>query len=219
MLTNTYDISLCDYLRRHLSTGDVVLDAGANIGYISAMAGSLVGQNGEVHGFEPLQECFARLQVLARLNPQFRFVFNNCALGEEEGVLPISIPDGDARNATLVSGKGYSERRQVAVKRLDNYILEKIEAPERIKLIKVDVQGFELPVLRGLKRFFQSTGLRPLIACDMKPWELPYLGWTLEDFESYMRDFGYSAWNIVRDSVPIPLRRVKGWQAVVFKVI
>ncbi|MFZ4698709.1 MAG: FkbM family methyltransferase, partial [Candidatus Methylumidiphilus sp.] len=110
MLTDSYDIILCDYLRRHLAPGNIVLDVGANVGYISATAASCVGESGEVHGFEPLPVCYTRLQRLQELNPNIRFKFNNVALGESEGLLPIAYnPQGDSRNATLVPGKQFAE--------------------------------------------------------------------------------------------------------------
>src|SRR5215469_2316955 len=59
MLTASYDIILCDFLERNLTPGDTVLDVGANVGYIAAVAASRVGSVGEVHSFEPLRECFA----------------------------------------------------------------------------------------------------------------------------------------------------------------
>jgi FkbM family methyltransferase len=62
--------------------------AGANVGYISAVAASCVGKSGAVHGFEPLPECFARLQTLRGLNPDSPFFFNHVALGERPGILP-----------------------------------------------------------------------------------------------------------------------------------
>ena len=218
MISNTYDINLCEYLRNHLSAGDIVLDAGANIGYISAVAASYVGPSGEVHGFEPLAECYARLQRLAHLNPGFRLIFHNVALGNEEGVLSISCPGTDARNATLVPGKNYPDVRPVQVMRLDDYIFNNIPSPERIRVIKIDVQGFEYPVLRGLEKFFARTRLRPLIACDMKPFELPSLGHTIGDLEQYMRNFGYAAYHVVRDNVPMDLGKVRDFQAVLFRV-
>lgn len=217
MLTNTYDLILCRYLETHLSPGDIVLDAGANVGYISAVAGSYVGPTGEVHGFEPLPECYARLQILAKLNSQIHFFFNNVAVGEEDGMLPISCPTGDARNATLVRGEADTASRQVPVRRLDNYISENIGSPERIKFIKIDVQGFEFPVLKGLKQFFVKTGLRPPIACDMKPWEFPNLGLTLEDFDRYMKSLNYVAYDQVRENTVIDIRTVTDWQAVLFR--
>jgi hypothetical protein len=97
MLTASYDIVLCEYLEQHLKAGDVVLDAGANVGYISAVAASCVGKSGAVHGFEPLPECFARLQTLRGLNPDSPFFFNRVALGERPGILPIAYdPKGES---------------------------------------------------------------------------------------------------------------------------
>jgi FkbM family methyltransferase len=218
MMTGSYDIILQEFLRKHLRAGDTVIDGGANVGYISATAASYVGPSGEVHGFEPLQECFARLEVLASLNPQFHFFFNNVALGEEDGVLPISCPQGDARNATLVPGKDYTDIRQVPVKRLDDYVAANVRSPEKIRIIKLDVQGFEYLVLRGFERFFTGTTFRPIIACDLKPWEMRNIGYTLDDFDRYMRKFGYRAFDIVRENVPIDLCSLTDWRAVVFRM-
>jgi FkbM family methyltransferase len=217
MMTGSYDIILQEFLRKHLQAGDTVIDGGANVGYISAVAASHVGPSGEVHGFEPLQECYARLQVLANLNPQFHFFFNNAALGEENDVLTISCPEGDARNATLVPGKDFTDTRQVPVKRLDDYIAANVRAPEKIRLIKLDVQGFEYLVLRGLEKFFAGTGLRPIIACDMKPWEMQNIGYTLEDFKQHMQRFGYHAFDLVRENAPVDICSLTDWRAVVFK--
>jgi FkbM family methyltransferase len=217
MMTGSYDIILQEFLHRHLKPGDTIIDGGANVGYISAVAASEVGPTGEVHSFEPLLECYARLQVLANLNPEHHFFLNNAALGEEEGVLTLYCPEGDARNATLVAGKEYTDKREVPVKRLDDYIAANVRSPEKIKVIKLDVQGFEYLVLRGLEKFFADTTLRPVIACDMKPWEISNIGFTLEDFERYMKKFGYRAFDIVRENVPVDICSLTDWRAVVFK--
>lgn len=194
MLTNSYDIILCSFLRKHLRSGDIFLDVGANVGYISAVAASYVGETGEVHSFEPLKECFARLETLAMLNPNMAFKFNNTALGDKPSQLPISYnPNGDSRNATLVPGKNCTARYFVPVERLDEYIQKNIAQTDRIRVIKIDVEGFELPVLKGLERFFVNTASRPLIVCEVKPWELQPLGYTLGEFDGFMKKHGYTA--------------------------
>lgn len=91
MLTQSYAIILCDYLKGHTAPGDNVLDVGANVGYISAVAASCVGISGQVHGFEPLRERYERLERLRQLNPDFHFVFNNVTLGETPEFLPITF--------------------------------------------------------------------------------------------------------------------------------
>jgi FkbM family methyltransferase len=218
MLTQSYDIILCDYLKRHLKPGDIVLDAGANVGYISAVAASYVKASGEVHGFEPLAECFARLERLRELNPGLQLFFNNVALGDVDGVLPIAYnPHGDSRNATLVPGKQSEVTREVPVQRLDEYIRAKISSPERIRLIKIDVEGFEYSVLRGLSTFFRETSSRPLIVCEVKPWELSRLGATNDDFERYMKEFGYRAYRITHDDTPVSMNQVTDMEILVFR--
>lgn len=219
MLTQSYDITLCDYLQKHLGAGDIVLDVGANVGYISAFAASCVGVSGEVHGFEPLPECFARLQILRQLNPDFHFFFYNTALGEDAGFLPISYdPRGDSRNATLIPQKSPTKVLQVPIKRLDDYILENIGSPQRIKIIKIDVEGFEFPVLRGLKRFFAETKCRPSIICEIKPWELKNVGFTLEDLDQYMKESGYRTYDLANDNTTIALPELKEMAVLLFRV-
>ena len=219
MLTGSYDLLLCDYLKRHVRPGDIVLDVGANVGYISATAASYLQPGGEVHGFEPLPECFARLERLRELNPQFRLTFNNFALGETDDVLPISYnPDGDSRNATLISGTGNKagQVREVPVLRLDEYIRTHIPNPEKICLIKIDVEGFEYRVLRGLSGFFAENRCRPLIVCEVKPWELKRLGATPRDFADLIRGFGYKV-SRIEDQSPVDLATMTEMGVLVFQ--
>jgi FkbM family methyltransferase len=219
MLTRSYDIVLCDFLKRHLVPGDIVLDAGANVGYISAVCGSRVGTTGEVHSFEPLRECFARLQYMRQLNPTLQIFCNNFALGSQEGMLSIGFdPAGESRNATLVPGYNTPTRYEVPVKRLDAYIKESITRPESIKLIKIDVEGFEFAVLQGLEAFLAGTACRPLIVVEIKPWDVVKLGYKMADLESYMRRFGYEAYDLVDENRRIDLRAMTEMEVVLFRV-
>ena len=219
MLTQPYDITLCDYLKRYLKPGDIVLDVGANVGYISAVAASCVGASGEVHGFEPLSECFARLERLRELNPGLALFFNNVALGDADGILPIAYnPNRDSRNATLVPGKHFAETREVPVLRLDEYIKARVSSPEKIRVIKIDVEGFEYPVLKGASALFSETSIRPRIICEIKPWELRNLGATLEDFDRYMSGFGYRAYRITQEDTPVSLSDLVDMEILVFRI-
>lgn len=218
MLTHSYDILLCTLLSRRLEEGDIVLDAGANVGYISAQAAACVGTTGEIHGFEPLSECFERLQRLRELNPEFNFKFNNVALGDNEGSLSIAYdPRGSARDATLVPGNSVVESRRVHVMRLDDYIFSAISLPQRISLIKIDVEGFEFPVLLGLERFFAETTYRPWIVCEVKPWVLAKLGHSTQEFDLYMKRFGYVAYDMLDTHRPVQLKTLSDMGVLLFR--
>jgi hypothetical protein len=114
-----------------------------------------------------------------------------------------------------VPGKHFSETRQVRVRRLDDYIAESIASPERIKLIKIDVEGFEFSVLKGLSRFLATA--RPLIVCEIKPWELAKLGATPGDFARYISGFGYRSYVITSDDTPLELTGLKDMEVLVFR--
>ena len=219
MLTGTYDIILCNFMRRNLTAGDIALDVGGNVGYICAFAASCVGTSGEVHSFEPLHECFERLDLVHRMNPDFSITCNQFALGSEEGSLPICFdPVGSSRNATLVPGYDMPVRYEVPVKRLDAYIREVITSPERIKLIKIDVEGFEFSVLKGLERFLAENTNRPLIIVEIKPWDVAKIGHDMKEFQEYMGRFGYKAYDMVDESKFIDLPSMKDMEVVVFRV-
>jgi FkbM family methyltransferase len=218
MLTGTYDIILCDFMRRNLTAGDIALDVGGNVGYISAVAASFVGTSGEVHSFEPLRECFERLDLVRRMNPDFRIACNQFALGSEEGSLPICFdPVGSSRNATLVPGYDMPVRYEVPVKRLDAYIREAIISPERIKLIKIDVEGFEFAVLKGLEGFLAGSTHRPPIVVEIKPWDVAKIGHDMKQFQDYMGRFGYKAYDMVDENICINLLSMKDMEVVVFR--
>jgi FkbM family methyltransferase len=218
MLTGSYDIILCDILRNSLSPGDIVIDVGANIGYISAVAASFVGPSGEVHGFEPLKECYERLRILQARNPRYKFVFNNVALGQENGSLPILYePQHGSRNASLVPDSGGSTTHQVPVVRLDDYVFGNISEPERIKVVKIDVEGFEFPVLLGAEKLFAQTTFRPLIICEIKPWVLQNNGFTLEDFDLYVKRFGYKSYDSVQCNKSVELRSLTQMEVLLFR--
>jgi FkbM family methyltransferase len=217
MLTESYDIILSDVFRRTLRQGDIVIDVGANVGYVSAVAASYVGPSGEVHGFEPLPECFERLQVLQALNPRHKLVFTNAALGEKPGALSISYdPRGGSRNATLVPGYSNPRNVQVPVMCLDDYVSVNICRSERIKVIKIDVEGFEFPVLLGAEKFLARSACRPLIVCEIKPYELRKCGFTIEMFDRYMKKFGYHAYDSVRCNKRLDLCSLVGMEVVLF---
>jgi len=217
MFTQSYDQNLEELFRQELRPGDIVLDAGSNVGYVAATAASFVGPTGQVHGFEPVKVSYERLEVLKRLNPEYQLFFNNVALGDQEGVLPVTYnPAGQARNATLVPGEQIGITTEIPVKRLDDYIRKNISTPERIKLVKIDVQGFEFLVLRGLEGFF-GMGHRPLIACEIKPWVITKLGYTMADFEQYMKNFGYTPFDLVDQDKVVDITKFETLEIVLFR--
>lgn len=191
-------------MRRLLKQGDVFFDVGANIGYLSAIAAGLVGTRGQVHAFEPVPQHFARLRRLAELNPDRMIVANACAAGEADSTNTIYLARAAGQSTLVTSYKTRNDivgSQEIRTVRLDSYIDH--ARIDRIALIKIDVEGYELPVLKGLEGYFRRTGQRPPIICEIAPRAYPLLGRTLSELVRYMRDFGYSAFDLADGVTPV----------------
>ena len=137
------------FFRRYLRAGDVVADVGANIGDVAIVCARTVGTRGRVHAFEPHPRVFGWLGQNVELNGLANVKLTNTALGERDGSLDISNDRRDDMNRLLPDGGGIS----VPVRRLDDLL----QGVQRVDLLKIDVEGFELFVLRGAPRVLERT--------------------------------------------------------------
>ena len=135
------------FLRRTLSPGDVAVDVGANIGIYTQLLSRWVGPTGFVHSFEPSPENFGRLQSVTRKLVNVRL--SHAAVGESSRRTTLYVSDklNVDHRAYLTEG---DSRHTVPIEMiaLDDYF----KPGERVDLIKMDIQGYELHALRGARR-------------------------------------------------------------------
>ena len=211
MYYDLYEPETIHALRRLLQPGDTFVDAGANIGYISTVALGLVGPAGRVHSFEPVPAYFGRLQQVARTNRTYNLVVNPWALGDVPGTATIHI-NGAANIGwnTLVPGfmheASRQDTREVPVRRLDTYLSE--QGLTNVALIKIDTEGYELPILRGLSGYLDGPAPRPHIICEVAPAAYPLLGHTLADLAACLLAYGYCACTLGRDPAAVDVTRL-----------
>jgi FkbM family methyltransferase len=134
--------------RRFMAPGDVALDVGANIGAHTLALAGLAGPAGAVYAFEPQRLVFQTLCANVALNSLSNVQCVNAAVGATARVLHLFDPDPEADNnfggvelAMLAAPAGAPPTPQVV---LDEYL-----ALDRLKLVKIDVEGMEAEVLRG----------------------------------------------------------------------
>jgi FkbM family methyltransferase len=173
-------------LARHLSAGCVVVDAGANIGIYSKFLAQCVGPRGTVHSFEPSPENFARLHDALSDFPNVRL--NQLAVSDktEESLLYVSDDLNVDHRAYPTEGES---RRTVSIRStsLDDYF----KPGQRVDLIKVDIQGYELHALRGARRVLADNPNVKLLL-EFWPYGLLQAGVSAEAFLSYLRDAGFT---------------------------
>jgi len=162
---------------RVLGPGATVVDVGANHGYFSVLAAALVGPTGRVEAFEPNPPVADALaEVLARNGVDGRVSVHRVALADRDGeaeFFPSVSPVNDGLSSLLVSDDAVAH----GVIRADHSIRVPTETFDafaeraelgRVDLLKIDVEGAEALVLRGMERTL--AGLPPRrIVCETTP--------------------------------------------------
>jgi len=215
-----YEIATVECIKKILKKGDVFIDVGAHIGYLTAVGASLVGKEGQVYSFEPVPLYFEYVRKLALQNPGYKIVPQNCALGDKTGTAVMCYGGPfNSGGSSLVAGElnpaTIEGSINVSVRRIDDYLRQnKLEV---VDLIKIDVEGFEFPVLKGLKSYFENTNYRPSIICEITPSAYPLLNYKREQFIAYMKRYGYDAYNIMAPWRKVDITKFKEGTNVVFK--
>lgn len=127
-------------VRSTLQPGDTFVDAGANIGLLTLAAASVVGVQGRVIAIEPHPRVHQYLRENVELNGFSQVDCFQCAVGETNGDAYLSDRQEDDENTI-----GDSGAIQVPVRTLDSIVPSDVE----VRLLKLDVEGYELFALRG----------------------------------------------------------------------
>lgn len=135
------------FIRAYLRPGEVAVDVGANIGTTALASALAVGPAGRVHAIEPHPRTYKFLVDNIALNNLTNVVAYNLAIGEGRGVIHVSDSRWDDQNR-VTNGEGF----EVPIRRLD----EIVDAGT-IQLLKIDVEGYELMVLRGADEVLART--------------------------------------------------------------
>lgn len=156
-----YDTWECDELNLLIDVmrpGDVMLDIGANIGLFSMVGAGAAGVTGEVHAFEPIPENCDRFVENLHLNGFANVRLNEMAVADYRGQVRLAIDAGMASSSgSNTSGcftisKLTNPVREViaAVDTIDSYAEEHLRE-RQIRLVKIDVEGAEAAVLKGMR--------------------------------------------------------------------
>lgn len=126
----------------------VFLDIGANVGYFSVAVGNRIGNAGQVYAYEPHPDLTALIARSIHLNSlEHKVTVTQMALSDHPGTLSLFYPDdhlGRGTAARTIDEPGRTITVEAAV--LDTLLPETLI----VDLVKIDVEGFELPVLRGM---------------------------------------------------------------------
>jgi len=154
-----YELAVSEFLFRLADRGELAVDVGANIGYMSSVLAASVGPQGEVRSFEPHPELFRRLTLNARAwEHETNVVTVEAAVSDRDGTCLLAIPDGFARNMGLATVAPSGAGIEIRCVRLDTSL-----AGERVGVLKIDAEGHEPQVLEGVRRMLSDHAIRDVV--------------------------------------------------------
>jgi FkbM family methyltransferase len=152
-LLKGFEQSLLTALGRLISPGSRVLDIGANIGLVSRHCARLAGNSGLIAAFEPDPDTFACLRANTRKFPQIHTV--NSAISDVTCAKELFLHPTSGMSNSLVHHWEGGQTVTVDTITVDGW-LEKNPAFGCPDLVKIDVEGAEEAVLRGMQNTFVS---------------------------------------------------------------
>lgn len=199
------------WLRGRLKPDDVFVDVGANIGYFSVLASGLVGIGGQVVSVEASPTFHGILLDQARVNGCDNIRAVNAAVSDKRRVLRFNLASSQNMGAnSIVPYDGPAESSfQIGAKPLPE-ILSEWELT-RARVIKIDVEGAEGAVVRGLAPVLDRLRPDAELTVEVTPHRMAELGDSVEELLDTFERRGFHTYRLVNDydasSYPGTLRR------------
>src|SRR3954469_12542796 len=190
--------------QRHpeLFKGGHIIDAGANIGYTAALFAAAIDPGFTVYAFEPSSDNFARLGAMVARREDTVITATRAALADRSGTIELMLnPDhpGDHRVAATAGG-GAAITHGAAVERvrvttIDEQVRAARMAP--VAFIKIDVQGYELQVCRGMTATLDANPAAAVVL-EYLPALIRSYGIEPDEISRFFAPRGYASYRVTQ---------------------
>jgi FkbM family methyltransferase len=194
---NHFEAGPIDRLKDFVPVGSLVIDVGANVGFFSQRFAKWVGERGKVIAIEPEDRNFRYLIMsLESKGLAARVRSIKAVAADTPGKMRLQINNqhpGDHRISP--NGIGIS----VDAVTLDGLVEDM--RPSRPSLIKVDVQGAEMLVLRGAREIL--TNVKPTLFIELSEEALGRFGSSVSEILNHLAQLGYLTFWLTRAGPPV----------------
>lgn len=188
MRDHHYEPETTDLISRTLKEGDVFVDLGGNEGYFAILASKIVGIRGKVICIEPQRRLWNVIFENTRLNHCLNIQLLPFAVSDKRDVLELILsPSNNTGSSGLVGNVRNSFWRRQSTEAI---VLDDLPIQEKVKLIKIDIEGFELKALKGAISMLERKAIENILI-EVHPSQLINLGQTEEELRIFLNGYGY----------------------------
>ncbi len=181
--TGTYEKGTIQLLEKFLKSGSVFMDVGANIGLMSSVASKFVGEEGRVLAIEANPKTVPILQHNLDLNKCKNAEIYSLALGSENGSAKLFENRNVNRGGASLIIEDKTEGIEVPVWKIDTFF-----GDLKVDLIKLDVEGFELEVLKGGEKLIKNC--LPILIIEVSELREGQKGVSPKEMSEYVQQIG-----------------------------
>lgn len=190
------------------SIDGTIIDVGANIGQTSLWIAQFFEQkNITIFSFEPYPSTFKKLEENIRLNKYRNIQIFNVALGNNEGELEM-VEDCDTNSGGFRAynpdfHQEVKKTTVVKIKKLDQYLNELND----VVFVKIDVEGFEMEVLKGAKGLLSKY--RPKLFIELIDKNLKAQNSSSIELVNFLHEIGYNNFTNASNNLRIDVSKLE----------
>lgn len=184
-LFQEYELETQKIFREFIKSNMIVLDVGANIGYLSLIAAQLVGPQGKVYSVEPGPDNLEYLQKNVTDNALSNVEILPYAAGAMHRLRHFYLRDISTTHSFYAPTKP-SDARSIEVQEIP---LDEV-VKERVDFIKLDVEGEEIEALKGMRQILESNKKIQLLV-EWSPKLLQRAGYSPSELPKWLRQEGF----------------------------
>ena len=181
-----------EIFRSKAKPGMTIIDIGANLGYYTAIASRLAGDNGLVIAFEPEPNFFKLLSRNIGRNNMKNTACFELAIAEKNGLTNLYLSNENKGHNSIIKSEELKTSVQVKTTTLDDFLLS--QKITKVNIIKMDVEGAEILALEGMRNTLAKH--LPLLFLEFSPHSIIKLNRKPLDLLLTLRNFGYSIFEI-----------------------
>jgi len=199
----------------HLFKGGHIIDVGANIGYTAYVFSKMIDDSYKIFAFEPEER---NIRILRKASQRYNFadrlVLVAAAVGDADGEIELWRNDahnGDHRILTDTLKKQLKHDANIQktpIVTIDNYLKE-FGGTFPVSFIKIDVQGYELAVCKGMVETLASHP-EAIISFEYAPSIIESLGFNPQELLQFFQERNYQFYFLNKENYLEPYDVVNG---------